>query len=70
MASICGYRFRLQVALRLGQTQQAGIIDFSIFTLPVDVQNTFATPLLIPVVVTHDDYEPLATQILSKATPI
>ena len=37
------------VALNLGRAQGAGVIDFSIFTLPVDVQNTFATLLLIPI---------------------
>ena len=37
------------VALNLGRAQQAGVIDFSIYTLPVDIQNTFATLLLIPI---------------------
>lgn len=37
------------VALSLGRAQEAGVIDFSIFTLPVDIQNTFATLLLIPI---------------------
>ena len=37
------------VALNLGRAQGAGVIDFSIYTLPVDIQNTFATLLLIPI---------------------
>jgi len=36
-------------ALYLGREQHAGLVDFSIFSLPVDVQNTFAVLLLIPI---------------------
>jgi len=37
------------VAIYLGRVQHAGLVDFSIFSLPVDVQNTFAMLLLIPI---------------------
>ena len=37
------------VAVYLGREQHSGLVDFSIFTLPVDVQNTFALLLLIPI---------------------
>ena len=37
------------VAVYLGREQQAALVDFSIATLPVDVQNTFAMLLLIPI---------------------
>lgn len=36
------------VAVLLGQEDKAGLVDFSLFTLPVEVQNTFAIMLLIP----------------------
>ncbi|SFK51361.1 UUP1 family membrane protein [Shimia haliotis] len=38
-----------QLAVQMGQQTGAGLIDFSVFALPVDVQNTFATLLLIPI---------------------
>ncbi len=35
--------------LTLGKAQGTGLLDFSIYSLPVDVQNTFASLLLIPI---------------------
>ncbi|MCP3871146.1 MAG: inactive transglutaminase family protein [Gammaproteobacteria bacterium] len=37
------------VATYLGREQNAGLVDFSIFSLPVDVQKTFSMLLLIPI---------------------
>lgn len=37
------------LAVQLGKETGAGLVDFSILALPVDVQNTFATLLLIPI---------------------
>ncbi|TCL08771.1 uncharacterized protein with transglutaminase domain [Shimia isoporae] len=38
-----------ELAVQLGRETGAGLVDFSILALPVDVQNTFATLLLIPI---------------------
>ncbi len=38
-----------QLAVQMGQKTGSGLVDFSVFALPVDVQNTFATLLLIPI---------------------
>jgi hypothetical protein len=48
-AVIANERAGRNVAILLGREEQAGLVDFSIFTLPVDVQNTFAILLLIPI---------------------
>lgn len=37
------------VALQYAQNAGSALIDFSIYSLPIDVQNTFATLLLIPI---------------------
>ena len=46
---IADERAARSVAVNLGRVQQAGLVDFSIFSLPVDIQNTFANLLLIPI---------------------
>ncbi|MBT8127142.1 MAG: inactive transglutaminase family protein [Gammaproteobacteria bacterium] len=46
---IANERAGRNVAILLGREEQAGIVDFSLFTLPVEVQNTFSILLLIPI---------------------
>lgn len=46
---IADERAARNVAVYLGREQQAGLVDFSILTLPVDVQKTFSILLLIPI---------------------
>ena len=46
---IANERAGRNVAVLLGREEQAGIVDFSLFTLPVEVQNTFSILLLIPI---------------------
>lgn len=45
---IANERAGRNVAILLGREEQAGIVDFSLFSLPVEVQNTFSILLLIP----------------------
>jgi hypothetical protein len=37
------------LAVQLGQETGSSLVDFSVLSLPVDIQNTFATLLLIPI---------------------
>ena len=46
---IANERAGRNVAILLGREEQARIVDFSLFTLPVEVQNTFSILLLIPI---------------------
>lgn len=46
---IANERAGRNVAILLGREEQVGLVDFSIYTLPVEVQNTFAILLLIPI---------------------
>ncbi len=48
-SGIADERAARNVAISLGRQQHAGLVDFSIFTLPVSVQNAFAMLLLIPI---------------------
>ena len=45
---IANERAGRNIAILLGEKDKAGLVDFSIFSLPVEVQNTFAIMLLIP----------------------
>lgn len=46
---IANERAGRNVAILLGREEQAGLVDFSIYSLPVEFQNTFAILLLIPI---------------------
>ncbi len=38
-----------ELALRQGELEKAALVDFSIYSLPLDIQNAFKTILLIPI---------------------